>query len=517
MTQSIPPAANNYLLFSDVHLGADLVQHTRPWTASRLSEAHRIDHDLGAMLDHYREQADPERPWRLIIAGDFVDLVGMSISASESAALRSPLTQDEVAHGLGSAEDRAAFKMRAVAQRHDKLFRRLACFVKAGHSLVFVRGNHDVELYWESAQRAFIDALIDRADLSPQGLDRKLFESRIEFRHWFYYLRGFLYVEHGHQYDATCAYHHWLAPRDPRDPSSIHYSFSDILVRYVVRPTRELSTDGHENKSIFDYLRLGFSMGVRGCAMLGYRFFSAVGRMVATWRNHVTEHTAHIRAEQEHRMQQIASVFRLNIDSLRALSKLWAIPVTGTLYAIFRSVFLDGLAAALISGAIITTLGAFNVLPLAWLPVIMAAVMLGIFIYMKSCRVLEPVAALRRGADKLADLMPARYVVMGHTHKPVMEPLGAQSTYVNLGNWTADLSDDHAPPAPCTHLVIRHSPSGKPEAALCTWDMALGVRVLITDAPALAPRPVAARDSGQPADAPSPVAARSAVVLPPSV
>jgi UDP-2,3-diacylglucosamine pyrophosphatase LpxH len=515
MTQSIPPAANNYLLFSDVHLGADLVQHTRPWTASRLSEAHRIDHDLGAMLDHYREHAEPQLPWKLIIAGDFIDLVGMSISASENAALASPLSEDEVEHGLGSAEDRAAFKMRAVAHRHDKLFRKLAHFVRAGHSLVFVRGNHDVELYWESSQRAFIDALLDRADLPSEGLDRKLFEARIEFRHWFYYLRGFLYVEHGHQYDATCAYHHWLAPRDPRDPRRIHYSFSDILVRYVVRPTRELSTDGHENNSIFDYLRLGFSMGIRGCAMLGYRFFSAVGRMVGTWRNHVTEHTAQIRAEQEHRMQQIAAMFRLNIDSLRALEKLWAIPVTGTLFAIFRSVFLDGLAAALTSGAIITTLGAFNVLPLAWLPLVMSAVMAGIFIYMKSCRVLEPVAALRRGADKLAELMPARYVVMGHTHKPVMEPLGSQSTYVNLGNWTADLSDDHAPPAPCTHLVIRHGASGKPEASLCTWDMALGVRVLSSDAPGTAPLP-AALESPALSEGPSTSAARSSAVVPPS-
>lgn len=522
MTQSIPPDASNYLLFSDVHLGADLVQHTRPWTASRLSEAHRIDHDLGAMLDHYREQADPERPWRLVIAGDFIDLVGMSISAGDNAALQSPLSDDEVEHGLGSAEDRAAFKMRSVATRHDKLFRKLAHFVKAGHSLVFVRGNHDVELYWESSQRAFLEALSERADLPGEAgaasLDRKLFESRIEFRHWFYYVRGFLYVEHGHQYDATCAYHHWLAPRDPRDPQRIHYSFSDILVRYVVRPTRELSTDGHENNSIFDYFRLGFSMGVRGCAMLGYRFFSAVGRMVGTWRNHVTEHTAHIRAEQEHRMQQIAARFRLNIDSLRALSKLWATPVTGRLFSIFRTVFLDGLAAAIVSGVLITVLSALHVLPLAWVPLVMGSVMLAFFVYMKSCRVLEPVAALRRGADKLAELMPARYVVMGHTHKPVMEPLsGRNSTYVNLGNWTADLCDDHAPPAPCTHLVIRHGLDGKPVASLCTWDMALGARVLTTDATSPNPLAVAARERAQRASVPSPMAAASAVVLPPSV
>src|SRR5262245_28072839 len=99
---------SNYILFSDVHLGADLVQHTRPWTAGRLGASHRIDHQLGSCLDYYREHSDPERPWRLVVAGDFIDLVGMSISAQDTAALASPLSEDELQHGLGSAEDRAA-------------------------------------------------------------------------------------------------------------------------------------------------------------------------------------------------------------------------------------------------------------------------------------------------------------------------------------------------------------------------------------------------------------------------
>src|SRR5690349_22680790 len=51
----------NYLLFSDVHLGADLVQHARPWTISRLRQVLRVDRELSAMLDHYREHSEPSR------------------------------------------------------------------------------------------------------------------------------------------------------------------------------------------------------------------------------------------------------------------------------------------------------------------------------------------------------------------------------------------------------------------------------------------------------------------------
>jgi UDP-2,3-diacylglucosamine pyrophosphatase LpxH len=482
---SLPPEASNYLLFSDVHLGADLVQHARPWTADRLQAAHRIDRDLGSMLDHYREHSDSERPWRLVIAGDFIDLVGMSISASEGV---SPLTPDEHIHGLGSSEDHAAAKMRAVAVRHHVLFQKLASFVTAGHALVFVRGNHDVEFYWESTQRAFLDALLERSSIAlDDSATRRAFEARIEFRHWFFYVPGLLYVEHGHQYDSTCAYHNQLAPRSPRDPGRISYSFSDILLRYVVRPTRELSAEGHENNSLGHYLHLAFSLGLSGCAKLGYRFFRSVGRMVSVWRDHLSEHAAQVRAEHEQKLQQLAAVFRLSSEHVSAMTKLWATPVTSRLSSIFRTVFLDGLAAGLLAAVAMTLLVWNGVLPWFYLPIMLAAVVLCMVVYVKRSKVLEPHWALRAGASQLTQLMPARYVVMGHTHRPVMEQLTPNATYVNLGNWTVDLLDDDAPPAPCTHLVIRHESDGQTVAALCRWEAELGAIVLQSDEPAPAP------------------------------
>jgi UDP-2,3-diacylglucosamine pyrophosphatase LpxH len=480
---STPPEASNYLLFSDVHLGADLVQHTRPWTASRLLAAHRIDQTLGSMLDHYRENREDGRMWRVVIAGDFIDLVGMSISAVPGVTWRTPLSEDDQTHGLGSAEDHAAFKMHAVADRHDLLFRKLAKFVEAGHSLVLIRGNHDVEMYWDAAQRAFLDALLSRASFSIEDqAARDQFESRVEFQHWFFYVRGFLYVEHGHQYDATCAYHNQLAPRSPRDPRRISYSFSDILLRYVVRPTRELSAEGHDNTSMFDFIRLAFSLGLSGCAKLGYRFFSAVGRMVGSWRDHLSVHAQQIKAEHERHMQQISKVFRLSGDNLKAMTKLWATPVTTHFFSIFRNVFLDGLAAGLTACGLFALLAVLHVLPWMWLPPTLVALVVSIVVYMKLSRVLEPHAALRLGASRLAELVSARYVVMGHTHKPMMEALTPATTYVNLGNWTNDTVDDQVSGAPCTHLVIRHGDGGQPEARLCGWDGLTGPHVLSRDA-----------------------------------
>src|SRR5262245_5151226 len=129
MSTSPPANQLNYLLFSDVHLGGDLVQHARPWTISRLREELRLDRELSAMLEHYRTHTEAGRPWKLIIAGDLVDFVGMSIGPRPESPLHTPLTDEEHEHGLGSASDHVVHKMRAVAERHDLVFRSLARFV----------------------------------------------------------------------------------------------------------------------------------------------------------------------------------------------------------------------------------------------------------------------------------------------------------------------------------------------------------------------------------------------------
>src|SRR5687768_4697676 len=90
VVRSAPSRAYDYLVLSDVHLGSDLVQHVRPWArTSWLSADAEVDARLISLLSHYREraQAMDERKLCLIIAGDFLDLVGVSLPL-ESAALR---------------------------------------------------------------------------------------------------------------------------------------------------------------------------------------------------------------------------------------------------------------------------------------------------------------------------------------------------------------------------------------------------------------------------------------------
>src|SRR5215831_8496269 len=69
----------NLLALSDVHLGSDLIHHVRPDAPLRASASLRRDQQLAALLDWYRDRRVGGLPWRLVIAGDFIDFTGMSV------------------------------------------------------------------------------------------------------------------------------------------------------------------------------------------------------------------------------------------------------------------------------------------------------------------------------------------------------------------------------------------------------------------------------------------------------
>lgn len=478
LPSSHPRREENYLLFSDVHLGADLVQHAAPWTLSRLKEAARVDRDLTAMLEHYRSVSDPERPWCLVIAGDLVDFVGMSIAPVEGDL---ELNDEERIYGLGSASAHAAHKMRAVAARHFRVFEALSAFVAEGHRVVIVRGNHDVEFHWEEAQQAFVEALAERARLDDEA--RVAFAARVEFAPWFYYVEGLLYVEHGHQYDATCSHEHPLVPVSPRDPKRIHESFSDVLVRRVVRPTRGLDSDGHDHATFVDYLRIVVRVGFVGALTLGRRYVAAIVDLIRAGRELMLEQAKEVRAEHERRMELLATRARVGMDRLRELRAFQVAPVSARAFGVLVALFADRvlLGLGLVVCAVIfavaglpwwaTILGATPVLGVS-LEVLRRAMRLRAQVFGQSER-------LKQTARKIVRVLPARFVVMGHTHEPMLERFD-NSVYVNLGAWAVDdLADGPPKDAPRTHLVIRLV-GAKVEAVLARWDSRDGAMALST-------------------------------------
>jgi len=436
----------------------------------RRSEA--IDRDLCLFLAHYRKQKPSGERWRIVIAGDFIDFIGMSITPREGSLDTEP-TVEERAHGLGNASDHARAKLRLVAQRHADVLAELGLFVADGHALTMVHGNHDIEFHWDDVKDDFRALLLGHAKAARPELDDASFLERIEFSQWFFYRDGVAYIEHGHQYDPFCATAHVMSPVSPLDPRRIARSVSDVLLRFVVRPTRGMQEHGHENAGVFDYLSFAFRLGWTGLLALGSRFVSAILEMFRLRREHLSEAANVLRAEHERRVALLGEATRIGKDRLRALLSLQAPPLARSVRGIMASVLLDRLALAmaamlLLVGVAITS-AFYGYALYGGLAVLLGWALL--HRHLARARHIDAVAELAVRATKLASLFPAAFVVMGHTHVPVRTDAGA-ATYINLGSWA---EQEDTPRARRTHLVI-HSTESTPEAQLYEWESGVGPR-----------------------------------------
>ncbi len=460
------------LVFSDVHLGSDLNDCTQNVTRRSPS----IDRDLVQFLAHYRREKPRGDRWRFVIAGDFIDFIGMAIAVQ--GPLQTEPTEEERAHGLGNASEHARLKLRRVAVRHADVFAELARVVADGHALTLVHGNHDIEFHWDAVKDDLRAILLDHARKDRPELDVAAFQSRVEFSPWFFYRDGVAYIEHGHQYDAYCSTEHVMAPLSPLDPRRIARGFTDVLLRYVVRPTLGMREHGHDHAGLVDYISFAARLGLRGLVRLGARFAVAVQELFRLRRAHLAEATQILRTEHERRVALLSEATRIGIDRLRALLSLQVPPITRSVRGILASVLLDRLAVATAAVLALVVLGIVGVYhgyalyaALAILPV------WGLFHrYLSGQRTVDSADLLVAKASQLAKLFPAAFVVMGHTHVPVQVPAG-DATYINVGSWAEDeeLESSDAPRAARTHLVI-HTTESRPEARLFTWDSGTGPR-----------------------------------------
>ncbi len=464
-----PRGQESLLVFSDVHLGSDL-NDCGPATLRRTSS---IDADLIALLAHYRSEPAPNGLWRVVIAGDFIDFIGMSITSAGDLA--TPLTDEERAHGLGSGEDHSREKLRRVAIRHAEVFAELAAFVAGGHALTLIHGNHDIELHWDGVKQDFRDVLLRHAEAAGP-VDRDAFLSRIEFQPWFFYRDGVAYIEHGHQYDPFCSTAHVMAPLSPLDPRRVARGFSDVLLRYVVRPTRGMTEHGHERFGMAHYIAFGIQLGISGMVRLGVRFVRAIIELFRLRSAHLSQASHRLRVEHEKRIGQLARVTRVGKKRLKKLLSLQALPITTTVSGIMASLLLDRIAltiGGILAMAAVAIAASFYPLVLFALAAVLAAWVL-VHRQLARRRTVDPAATMVERAAQLSRLFPAAFVVMGHTHVPVERPAG-DATYINLGSWAEEEPVEGAAPmetptrAARTHVVIHIDESG-PKAHLRTWD-----------------------------------------------
>lgn len=455
----------NPLIISDIHLGRDVLEGQG---AGLVRHVAQVDHDLAAFLEHYSSHPLNGRPWRLIVAGDMIEFIGMAVRAD--AEVVTPPNEEERLHGLGSAPDHALVKLARVFDRHGGVMERLATFVRAGHSLVILRGNHDVDLFWDEVQTDLRERLVRLAGVQEREADA--FRSRVVFVPWFYYEPGLVYVEHGHQYDGLCSFDFQLYPVNPDDPRRLVDDVSTMALRYLVNPTPRLPRECGERWSVLDYARWAWDIGPGEMARFTRRYLQMSTRLVRLWWAARGERIRALREEHLRRMKALPLASVIGEATLKAIDALKSAPLTRSLIRTMQAVFLDRFALGL--GVVVATLIAMAAGAGAWIVASVAVaalvVAVGVLWVSARCRTLDATASLRHAAVRLAERVKARFIVMGHTHHPMRVALDGGRWYFNVGNWTHEERSAGLPPlrAPMTHLVIDAAPSGA-SAELRSW------------------------------------------------
>ncbi len=442
------------LLFSDVHLGADLKRRVLEAAGSfdALCQRDHVDRALGGLLDHYAQDPPARGPWRLVLAGDIVDFIGINLSPvdlGESAPFEPSAKETEF--GLDPLPERGAWQMGLVARRHPRFFERLGAFLADGHELVLVRGNHDAAFHWPQVRQSFLEAVLDGASRAGHRLDARDLAERVRFEDWFYLEPGRIFVEHGHLHDELCAEPDQSLV-EPGRPNRLAEPISTQLLRRFANRFPSLDWEAAEKWSMRQALAWAFF--VENPLRIALAFLGTIAVVLKPY------------LWPRKRLPGGASRGEATVTTPEGLSALVRHAARMTLRGVLRLFYLDRAmtmgGGLMLSASCVTLAKPWDVKGTAAAGLVLAA--WAVDRWMAAGRDIAIAPKLERAAEDIARACAVPLVVMGHSHVAQDTSLGSvKSRYVNLGAWVGA----HRPSpgsAGFVHLIVRGQ-----EAELRRW------------------------------------------------
>lgn len=201
--------AKRVVVISDLHLGG-----VEP---AMMSHAVELADFLRGLPARLREDESLE----LVIAGDFIDFLAIALNGVHDAWTPTP--------------GRAVEKLKHAMRGHDSVvYEALSAFVRAGHRLTVIVGNHDLELAIPAVQQAFCENL---------NVDRHQVVFVDDGQAW---RIGGALIEHGNRYDGANV-NDWNGlratvsawSREEAIPAPLQISAGSRIVEQVVNPLKQ--------------------------------------------------------------------------------------------------------------------------------------------------------------------------------------------------------------------------------------------------------------------------------------
>jgi UDP-2,3-diacylglucosamine pyrophosphatase LpxH len=461
MPEALRSARRRTAILSDVHLSqAHPDDPSDPlWMRYRRREFHP-DRDFAGLVDCLLAEHLEGDALEVVWNGDVFDFDAPWVKDGESSSEEFPLT-----------DEGCAAHVRRIIADHPIWFGAAARLVLAGHRLLILSGNHDIELGWPAVRGAIRDELQKLASVVPGAHplgDRELRE-RIRFRAWFHVTDDGIYIEHGSQYDVFNGVRYAMLPFT-RTRTWIHPQLGKLAFK------RTGSRMGYFNP----YYEETFYMGLFGYLAHFVRFYAlsrrhilrtwfwgSVRTVAEIWRHRHIEDWSHenlalARAETGASAGAIEQTFRLA-----------ARPAEATMIPILRELWLDRLllAAAMLA---VTCLSAMAGGRLA------AGVALGVLVaifLVYELRTPKPDIRTYDSAPPevkaLLEIHGATALCMGHTHRPfgVWEGVDRRRFCGNSGSWCPAFHDQlcTTPVLDRRPVILLSSEAGELSGGLFWW------------------------------------------------
>ena len=460
------------IVVSDLHLSAGYNEETGRYSRN---EDFFFDEEFRRFLE-YLQDANPGNN-HLIIAGDLFDFLqidgdlAQKLSDKKEASFK--ITEKELTFGLGTEEEKTAWKLGVIVHGHKVFFKALACFLSKKNFLSIITGNHDIELYWEKVKNALVGHIVN---FEPDQEIRQQIKERISFYPWFYYDKDYkTYIEHGNQYDASNSFQYLLYPVFGPNSKRLWLPFGSFFVRYFFNKL-EISNPFADNiKPPTKYMRcawkedkLQFLKNICNYLPTMIQVFLKGGKLSKTERRQLAE-------KNDKELEKLGQELGLPLDAVKNIYSLMAPPFTRNKLLI-----------------ILTFAGTF--FPIITLIVFVVLFALSQYFHFSFWTSLSslgllivPIAkwALSRFFQKdpfekilpeiKAYLKEVQIIVFGHTHDPDIRRVDEEGRYFNTGTWTTVFSEEER--------IIREAKQfafvrikkidGKPQAKLRRWNYSL--------------------------------------------
>ncbi len=214
--------ATHTAIISDLHLcEAQPVNLKFPLWKKYKTKQFFFDNVFASFLADIEKRANAQKI-ELVLNGDIFDFDSVT-AMPEHPIFR--ISWLEHRRGLFPQEEKSVFKINKILEDHDEWVQALRNFMLRGHRVIFVIGNHDLELHFREVQKTILEKLN-----LPRGIDKNL-----RFVEWFYISNEDTLIEHGNQYDPYC-----LAI-DPISPFVLKFNrlevripFGNLTTRYLI-------------------------------------------------------------------------------------------------------------------------------------------------------------------------------------------------------------------------------------------------------------------------------------------